>query len=96
MSNTDEMDRRYGRMKFPEVLARISPSRVSNIMAWLKAVVCRAEFNFCERCLEYELYSPRFKSLALGEMMPEYRVIITKDAIGNEAYSIENAEEVPL
>ena len=75
-------NRKLGRVKVSLALIDRTPERVAEIFHLLKFVPIRAECLYYSKQIEYVAISERFESVPSGQMIPEYKLIISQDDDG--------------
>lgn len=70
----EDINRRIGKFSIPSMMIDKNPEMAMKIMG--KMVIVRAENMFAEPVIEYIALSPLFQKLPLGEMIPEYELVI--------------------
>lgn len=70
-------DMQLGRFTVLADWIRRDPAMVAQVFAAMECVVLRAEMMYAEKHIAYAAISPRFRPLAIGEMIPEYEILCT-------------------
>lgn len=75
-------NRNLGRIKINLEIIDSEPERASEIFALLKFVPIRAECLHYEHVIEYVAIAERFEEVPLGQVIPEYKLIVSQDPDG--------------
>lgn len=88
MNYTDEdkdLDKRRGKIELTGSLIRGKPALLKLIIG--EGVVVHTEYNAMMDITTFWIYHPKFRVVPLGEIMPTYRVDITKPDVESPSYS---------
>lgn len=82
----------YGKFEFIAEFVVIDVERIAEIFCKMKFVPFRVEHNFMGNYFVYEGWSPLFKEVVLGDVIPMYRVVLTQKSARAELEV--NVEEI--
>lgn len=75
------MKKRVGRFKVKGEHIKDELDTISEMFSSFRILPVRAEHDFATDTIEYTAYCPEFREIAIGEAIPEYRIIITRKDI---------------
>ena len=76
-------DRNLGKFYITDEAIRQNPDKIAVLFSLLKIVPVRAEYIFCRNSIEYIAIGIRFEEVPLGQEIPEYKIEIGEDRLGN-------------
>jgi len=77
------MENRFGKFSIGARNVRKKPRQVAQMLGILQFVPMRVESFDYEAYFEYRGLSPKFRRLEKGELIPEYRIVLSSDQTGN-------------